>query len=353
MNMKKIILFFLALIFPLQVLACPTTGDEYGRPFFDIYNKDYTLRTMFYSQELNHFYRRERNLVTDEISYRDSFTFPIVIEDDFENITYLSMTDNEIMSGTPISVFMHGIRYDMTVRLDTTFMALRRMALNEQIKNLYYEVLVKRLSWSDNNENRNGELLHAQNRIDELGLTQAHSSILKIEIGTIAEDMFFTENDENARTAMDELFDTIELRIQFSAGENVVAVNLESENLYKIPIYTDRFSSTFKIIEAGTYVLVENNFDADYIDYAAWSSDVLNRFFSVYESPTQLSTIEQERELENPTPSPVPSPRAVESNTNDNFVGVIFVSLGVGFFVAMVVLIPALTKNPKKPKRRR
>jgi hypothetical protein len=303
-KLKALAALVICILLPLQVFACPTAGDEHGRTFFEIFNSDYTLRTMFYSQELNHFYRRESSLATDIISYRDSFSFPIVTEENFENITYMSMTDDDIMSGKPISVFMHGVRYDMTVRLDTTFMALRRFTENsdEQIKNLYYDVLVKRLYWGDENDTRREELLNAQNRIHELGLTLANPSILKIEIGIIPEDMFFTEIDDNTRIALDEIFDPIELRIFGRGAEDLVAVNIESGNIYKIPTYTDGISYTFQIIEAGTYVLAENDFEADYVDYADWLRGVIARFSNGFVLPAPIDTVETEEVSDNPQP---------------------------------------------------
>jgi hypothetical protein len=258
---------------PLRISACPVGGDEYGRPFFEIFNPDYTMRTMFYADLPNHFYRREQCLITNTFLIRESFSFPIVSEDGFHK-TYTHPSDVQLALEVPMNAHGWGVHYGMVINLQNTFTALSELAKfpDEEIKNLYYDVIVKRLHDDRNSENYQ----RALDRLTSSGFTQASPHIFRIEPGVVFEDIFYTEISEDNRIDLFRLFDPIEVQMFGRIGENAVAINLSRglDSLYKIPVVFNQGVYSFSIAEAGIYAIVEDDFEAEYIIHELYLADL-------------------------------------------------------------------------------
>jgi len=313
-----IIICIICVFLPTAALACPG-GDEFGRPYFEVWNRDWTTKTMFYSLD-QHFYRRELCTITYEHSSRESFSFPIVGQSVLPMYGYRNWGEINY----PSSVSVSGTDFLMFVGLTNTFRQLRAIAENNEADEVFYDILVHRLHATDGTDDN---FFRAQSRFDDGGFTQALPQILRIEAGIIFEDMVFTEMQDDI-TALDSLHDTIEVFVQKHEGidvNNVVAINLDRElhEIDRIPLSLPRDDTIrFVIYESGTYAFVLNDF-ADFLSPE-----------SLYEQDPVEILYEYEYNQETPDAA--------------NISGVVAILIAL----VVVVGIIALLMKKKQPKKR-
>ncbi|MCL1883717.1 MAG: hypothetical protein FWF81_08205 [Defluviitaleaceae bacterium] len=276
-NLKKFLTIFcmicmICMIYTfsiLKVMACPA-GDEFGRPYFEIFNHDYTFKTMFYLSN-SHYYRRELCLLTDTHSIRESFSFPIVGRSVPE--LYGVWGTDEIFY--PTLVDASGTHFRLYVGLENMFQEWKAFAENspDAIDDMFFDILVERLH--DDRENAN--FIEASRRLEESDFTQVLTHMLRIDHGIIFGDRVFNEIRDDIRINFDPvLSDPITINMcdcyfHFISDDidphNVVAINVENlpGHVEVHPVVYENNLFSFTIWESGTFVLVYNEAEAEEI----------------------------------------------------------------------------------------
>ncbi|MCL2627977.1 MAG: hypothetical protein FWD44_04670 [Oscillospiraceae bacterium] len=283
---------------PVKALEIFEEDDELGRPFIGFFGSDSRVMTMFYDDIPNLFLRRERNAITEELTIRESASFPIVSEKDFhKNYTY-----EDLLTGIrhpieiPTNGFFIGSYYAMTVNLRNTFMAFTEISKmpDAEIETMYYDVIVRRL----HDDEENALFKKAREKIEAAGFSMIRPEIMKIEPGILFEEVYLSEINENGKVPFKTLFDPIEINLLDESGPGVVAINIEKDpgEIYKIPLIYEHNLTKIVIAEAGTYIVVEDNFEAEYINYDTMLAglddyrkivDILNRAENEPELPPE------------------------------------------------------------------
>ncbi|MCL2224516.1 MAG: hypothetical protein FWB96_06075 [Defluviitaleaceae bacterium] len=259
--MKKFLLVILCIVLmPVHVFACPA-GDEFGRPYFEIFNREYTQKTMFYLGN-SYYYRRELCLITDVHSIREAFSFPIV----GRSVPELYGVWGEIFY--PSRVDAGGTHFRINVGLQNTLEYWKEFVANSPnpIADMFYEILVERLHDDATDE----RFIRAKQRMAEHNITQALSHTLRVDHGVIFGDRVFNEIRDDLRIMFDPvMLDPVVVYMcdcffHFTAEDidtdSIVAINVDhfSGEIRQYPVIYENNLFRFTINEPGTFVLVSD-----------------------------------------------------------------------------------------------
>jgi hypothetical protein len=270
---KLLLLVFTFVLFPIQAHACPHV-DEEGNKHFQFYNEDYTEMTKMYPKD-GYLYNKNVYIDTEELISED-FGFPLIQDKEtyMQNYYFIDYrTQSEDWDTIEIKTTVEGLEsmtvegtgYKLKVGLENTFNNSRKYQ-NDKLLQMYYNVFIKDI----NNNKDNEKYSNIASRIEANNLELIIPNIL--EIDTEYFTMNTLENNyETENIIIDELYDNIEVTIpNANSNENVVAININnvidpSKTLECIYDNNEK-AYKFKIEEAGTYIIVKNNVEAEKIE---------------------------------------------------------------------------------------